>query len=62
MPDDDGIDIDFLVNSPDTSHWLQDDDEDGPSKVTQLEDIIIILFLLEYGDWLLFRFPLELVQ
>lgn len=35
MPDDDGIDIDWLVNSPDTSHWLQDDedDEDGPTKV-----------------------------
>ncbi|XP_032793534.2 uncharacterized protein LOC116930242 isoform X1 [Daphnia magna] len=34
MPDDDGIDIDWLVNSPDTSHWLQDDDEDqeNPTK------------------------------
>ena len=28
MPDDDGIDIDWLVNSPDTSHWLQDDEDD----------------------------------
>ena len=35
MPDDDGIDIDWLVNSPDTSHWLQDDedDEERPTKV-----------------------------
>ena len=25
MPDDDGIDIDWFVNSPDTRHWLDDD-------------------------------------
>ncbi len=38
MPDDDGIDIDWLVNSPDTSHWLQDDvDDDGPTKVPYID-------------------------
>lgn len=41
MPDDDGIDIDWLVNSPDTSHWLQDDDEDGSSKVQSISYIYI---------------------
>lgn len=34
MPDDDGIDIDWLVNSPDALHWLhEDDDEDAHQKV-----------------------------
>ena len=27
MPDDDGIDIDWFVNSPETSHWLDDDNK-----------------------------------
>lgn len=34
MPDDDGIDIDWLVNSPDAVHWLhEDDDDDGGGRV-----------------------------
>ena len=42
MPDDDGIDIDWLVNSPDTSHWLQDDvDDDGPTKVVLVFDPLV---------------------
>lgn len=29
MPDDDGIDIDWLVNSPDAVHWLHEEDDEG---------------------------------
>lgn len=55
MPDDDGIDMDWLINSPDTSQWLRDyDDEDDRRHDRKVSDRgegeYLILLKIEYQN------------